>query len=158
RLEPHGIRNCLELRNASGLLIRRLLTVAGHDLWLELNGVRTQPIRQSRSPHKNIARGGSLAGRVKDPRTLYGWLVRNLERLIEELHYHNVRPWTLFVYLNYADADAAGAKIALNLPCDRFDTLLDAAKIGLRRTWRPGRTATHMHVVASNLVRPAGWQ
>ena len=28
--------------------------------------------------------GGSLAGRVKDPWSLYGWLVRNVERLIED--------------------------------------------------------------------------
>jgi len=78
RLEPHGIRTCLDLADASGLLVQKLLTVTGHDLWLELNGVPAQPIRPERSPHKNIARGGSLAGRVSDPATLYGWLVRNV--------------------------------------------------------------------------------
>ena len=33
-----------------------------------------------------------------------------------------------------------------------------AAKLGLRKAWRPSRVATHMHVVASRLVRPSGWQ
>ena len=158
RLEPFGIRTCLDLADASGLLVQQLLTVAGHDLWLELNGVPAQPIRTERTPHKNIARGGSLAGRVSDPVTLYGWLVRNVERLIEELHYHIVRPRLLSVYLAYQDADSAGGAVHLNVPSDRFDVLLDAAKIGLRKAWRPSCIATHMHVVASRLVRPSGWQ
>jgi DNA polymerase V len=158
RLQPHGIRTCLDLADASGLLIQQLLTVTGHDLWLELNGVPAQSIRTERSPHKNIARGGSLAGRVSNVLTLYGWLVRNVERLIEELHYHVVRPRTLTVYIHYQDADSAGGKVHLNVPSDRFDVLLDAAKIGLRKCWRPGREATHMHLIASRLVRPAGWQ
>jgi len=132
--------------------------VTGHDLWLELNGVPASPIRPARSPHKMIARGGSLAGRVHDPHTLYGWLVRNVERLIEELHYHEVRPRTLSIYINYCDADPGGAEVGLTIPSDRFDTLLDAAKVGLRKAWRRGRTATHMHVVAAHLVRPPGWQ
>ncbi|HEY2909671.1 MAG TPA: nucleotidyltransferase [Gemmataceae bacterium] len=158
RLAPHGIRTCLELANASGLLIRKLLTVSGHDLWLELNGVRAQPIRTERSPHKNLARGGSLAGRVRDPHALYGWLVRNVERLIEELHFHQVRPRILTVYMNYQNAEPGGCSVNLCIPSDRFDVLLDAAKVGLRRSWRPGCDATHMHVVASRLVRPQAWQ
>lgn len=157
RLAPHGIRTCLELADASGLLIQKLLTVAGHDLWLELNGVPAQPIRTERTPHKNIARGGSLAGRVSDPVTLYGWLVRNVERLIEELHFHGVRPRVLSLWLAYQDAEAAGTSVNLCVPSDRFDVLLDAAKLALRQSWRPGRTATHMHIVASRLVRPPAW-
>jgi DNA polymerase V len=158
RLEPHGIRTCLDLANASGLLVRKLLTVTGHDLWLELNGVQATPIRPTRSPHKMIARGGSLAGRVHDPFTIYGWLVRNVERLIEELHYHEVRPKALTVYVNYHDADSAGRTVYLNVPSDRFDELLEAAKLGLRWSWREGKTATHMHVVASGLTRRGAWQ
>jgi DNA polymerase V len=157
RLEPFGIRTCLDLRNASGLLIRQLLTVTGHDLWLELNGVRAQPIRPQRSPHKNIARGGSLAGRVSDPLQLYGWLVRNVERLVEEMHYHVVRPRLLSVFLAYQDGQAGLGQVSLSVPTDRFDVLLDAAKIAMRTAYKPRIDATHMHVVASRLVRPPGW-
>lgn len=158
RLEPFGIRTCLDLANASGLLIQQLLTVVGHDLWLELNGVPAQPIRPERSPHKNIARGGSLAGRVSDPLKLYGWLVRNVERLIEELQYHVVRPRLIAVWVNYHEGGAGAGQVRLPVPADRFDVLLDAAKIALRSAWRPGGVATHLHVIASRLVRPPGWQ
>jgi DNA polymerase V len=157
KLEPHGIRTCLDLRSASGLLVRHLLTVTGHDLWRELNGFRVTPIRTARTPHKMLARGGSLAGKVSDARTLYGWLVRNLERLIEELQFHEVRTSVLTVAVSYSDADSAGSSIPLCVPSDRFDVLVDAARVGLRRAWRPGRAATHMHVIASGLRR-GPWQ
>jgi DNA polymerase V len=157
RLEPHGIKTCLDLRNASGLLIKSLLTVSGHDLWLELNGRRAVSIPTSRPRQKMLARGGSLAGRVDDPNTLYGWLVRNLERLIEELLYHEVRPSALTVTLAYHEAEPTVATLRLPVPTDRFDQLLDAARIGLKRCWRPYQIATHMHLVASDLRR-APWQ
>lgn len=157
KLEPYGIRTCLDFANASELLIRRVLTVVGHDLWRELNGIPANPIRPERTRHKTISRGGSLAGRVADAHTLYGWLVRNVERLIEELHYHRVRPAELTVYVSYFDDDSAGSTIRLGVPTDRFDWLLDAAKAGLRACWRPGAVATHMHLIATKLVSPGGW-
>jgi DNA polymerase V len=157
RLEPYGIKTCLDLRNASGLLVKDLLTITGHDLWRELNGFRVTPIRPNRPRQRLIARGGSLAGKVGDPNKLYGWLVRNLERLIEELHYHEVRPATLTVWIAYHEADAGAGCVRLGVPSDRFDVLLDAARIGLRRAYRPGKIATHMHVIASDLRR-GPWQ
>jgi DNA polymerase V len=153
KLEPHGIKTCLDLRNASGLLVRRLLTVTGHDLWRELNGQRVTPIRTSRTPHRMLARGGSLAGRVKDAPTLYGWLVRNVERLVEELEFHEVKASALTVHVSYFDDPSAGHTSHLCVPTDRFDLLLNAAKVGLREAWRRGRVATHMHVIASGLRR-----
>jgi DNA polymerase V len=153
RLEPHGIQTCLDLRKANGLLVKSLLTISGHDLWRALNGFPAQTIRTSRTPHKMIARGGSLAGRVDSPHTLYGWLVRNLERLIEELQFHEVRPSILSVAIAYHDADPTASSINLPIPSERFDLLLEAARMGLKRCWRPRCIATHMHIIASDLRR-----
>src|SRR5204862_5275591 len=60
RLEPYGIKTCLDLTDARGPLVKQLLTVVGHELWQELNGVPCTPIRPERTPHKMISRGGSL--------------------------------------------------------------------------------------------------
>lgn len=158
RLEPFGIRTCLDLRDANGGTVKRLLTAAGHDLWLELNGHRVTPIRPNRPRHQFISRGGSLAGRVGDPLSLYGWLVRNVERLVEELQFHQVRPAVLTVAVNYFDAAPGSGVVHLDVPCDRFLTLLDAAKVGLRRAWRAGSPATHLHLIAGSLKRPGAWQ
>jgi DNA polymerase V len=157
KLEPYGIKTCLDLRQASGLLIRQLLTVTGHDIWRELNGYRVTPIRTTRTPHKMLGRGGSLAGRVNDPFTLYGWLVRNVERLVEELEFHEVRASSLSVYVGYFEDHSAGGVAHLAVPTDRFDVLLDAAKRCLKQAWRQGKIATHMHLLASGLRR-GPWQ
>ena len=89
RLAPYGIRTCLDLANADGKLVNKLLTKTGYEIWLELNGTRVTPIRPERPPHQTLARGGSLMGNVEDPVVLWAWAVRHTERLIEELDYHN---------------------------------------------------------------------
>jgi DNA polymerase V len=62
------------------------------------------------------------------------------------------------VQISYFEDDSAGGTVPLNVPSDRFDVLLEAAKIGLRYAWRQNRSATHMHLIATELVRPGAWQ
>ena len=158
RLAPYGIRTCLDLAQAAGKLVKRLLTWTGFEIWLELNGTPVTPIRPSRPLHKALARGGSLGGPVDDPLRLWGWAVRNVERLIEELQYHNCRAAALTVHVAYKDGTAAAGDGPLEIPTDRFDLLLDATRVALRAAYLPGRTATHMHVIATNLRRGRGEQ
>lgn len=66
--------------------------------------------------------------------------------------------------------DSLGVQVAWNggestggickLPCasDRFDELLDAARVALRRAYVPNGTATHLHVIAPELRRARGHQ
>ena len=77
---------------------------------------------------------------------------------MEELEFHVVRAGTLSVHVQHKDGDggrrAEGAAVA-----DR--PLRPAAGGGqrcFRRAWRPGRPATYMHVIASDLRRPGGFQ
>jgi hypothetical protein len=63
-------------------------------------------------------------GDVSDPTVLWAWCVRHVERLIEELRYHNVRTSALAVEVAYKDADSAGGVAHLGCPSDRFDALL----------------------------------
>ncbi|HEY1189421.1 MAG TPA: nucleotidyltransferase, partial [Gemmata sp.] len=101
RLAPYGIRTCLDLADADGRLINKLLTKTGYELWLELNGQPVSPIRTERPPHKVLARGGSLMGNVSDPTLLWAWTVRHIERLIEELQFHGVRTCALGVQVTW---------------------------------------------------------
>ena len=90
RLEPYGIRTCLDFARADRKLVRSLVTLDGEALWWELNGEPVRPIHTERPPHKMLSRGGSLGGATADPAKVHAWLVRNLERLIEELDFHGV--------------------------------------------------------------------
>ncbi len=158
RLAPYGIRTCLDLANADGKLVKQLLTKTGHEIWLELNGTRVTSIRPERPPHQTLARGGSLMGNVEDPVVLWAWAVRHTERLIEELDYHNVLAGKLSALVQYKDGTGLSGDATPEVPTARFDLLLDAVRVALRRAYQPGRVATHMHLVASGLRRGRGQQ
>jgi DNA polymerase V len=78
--------------------------------------------------------------------------VRNLERLIEELHYHRLMPGRLVLWVGYRDGTAGEAQTHLAIPTDRFDLLLEALRPCLRQAWRPGCMASRMHLIADDLA------
>lgn len=158
RLAPYGIRTCLDLADADGRLVKQLLTKTGHEIWLELNGQPVTPIRPERPPHKVVSRGGSLMGDVADPTVLWAWCVRHVERLIEELAYHNVRTTNLAVEVAWKTGDSTAGAASIPVPTNKFDELCDAARLALRRAYVPRGTATHMHVLATELRRGQGYQ
>jgi nucleotidyltransferase/DNA polymerase involved in DNA repair len=160
RLQPWGIRTCLDLARADRRLVRALLTAAGEALWWELNGEAVLPIHPARPLHKALSRGGSFGETTADPVILYAWLVRNLERLIEELEYHAVLAGRLTVWVAYKNGQVGVGQTTLAVPSDRFDVLLDAARPCLRRAWVPRVAAARMHLIAERLMsrtpRPLG--
>jgi DNA polymerase V len=152
RLSPWGILTCLDLAQADRRLVRSLLTAAGETLWWELNGEAVQPIQIRRPAHKALSRGGSFGESTAEPVILYAWLVRNLERLIEELEYHGVAAGRITVWVVYKNGQSGVGQTNLPVPSDRFDVLLDAARPCLRRAWIPRALATHMHLIAEELT------
>ena len=152
QLEPWGIRTCLDLAGADRRLIRGLLTAAGEALWWELRGEPVLPIHPERPPHKALSRGGSFGEPTADPLVIYAWLVRNLERLIEELDYHGVRAGHLTVWVDYRNGEAHEGRAALTAPTARFDLLLDTARSCLRRAWVPRVAAERMQLIARRLA------
>jgi nucleotidyltransferase/DNA polymerase involved in DNA repair len=151
RLLPWGIRTCLDLARADRRLVRSLLTASGEALWWELNGDPVQPCNCQRPSHKALSRGGSFGGSTDDPSVLFAWLVRNLERLIEELEYHSVAAGRLTVWVAYKNGQVGCGQTNLPVPSDRFDVLLDVARPCLRTAFLPRQFAVRMHVIAENL-------
>jgi nucleotidyltransferase/DNA polymerase involved in DNA repair len=153
RLAPWGIRTCLDLAEADRRLVRGLLTATGESLWWELNGDPVHAIQPDRPAHKVLSRGGSFGEPATSPMVLYAWLVRNLERLIEELRFHKVCAGRLTVWVSYRSGEAGVGQAAPIVPTDRFDLLLDTARLCLRRAYVPRAAATRMHLIAERLVR-----
>ncbi len=152
RLAVWNIRTCLDLARADRRLVRELLTATGEALWWELNGDPVQAIRPERPLHKALSRGGSLGEASSDPVVLYAWLVRNLERLIEELEFHSVCAGKFTVWMAYKDGQVGVGSTTLEVPTDRFDVLLEAARPCLRRAWVARVAASHMHLIAERLT------
>jgi hypothetical protein len=152
RLAPWNVRTCLDLANADRRLVCGLLTAAGEALWWELNGEPVQPIHPQRPLHKILSRGGSFGEATDQPVVLWAWLVRNLERLIEELEFHAVLAGRLTVWVSYKNGQVGVGQTGLAVPSDRFDVLLDAARPCLRRAWVPRVPAQRMHLIAERLT------
>jgi nucleotidyltransferase/DNA polymerase involved in DNA repair len=153
RLLPWGIRTCLDLARADRRLVRSVLTCSGETLWWELNGEPATPIRPRRPLHKALSRGGSFGEATAEPVVLYAWLVRNIERLIEELDYHETLAGRLSVWVGYKDGRFGLGQTHLVVPTDRFDLLLEAARPCLRKAWIRGALAQRMHLIAEDLHR-----
>jgi DNA polymerase V len=88
----------------------------------------------------------------RNPLELYAWLVRNTERLIEELEYHGVTAGRLHLWLGYKDAPHGVGVASPEVPTDRFDLLLDAGRFALRQAYRLGAAAERMHLIAQPLI------
>jgi nucleotidyltransferase/DNA polymerase involved in DNA repair len=152
RLLPWGIKTCLDMANADRRLIRQVLTASGEALWWELNGDPVLPIRTQRMLHKVLSRGGSFGEPTDIPSVLWAWLVRNLERLIEELVYHSVLAGRIAVWVGYGDGRAGEGCATLRVPTNRFDVLLDTYRPCLRSAWIPRAMASRMHLFAEELT------
>ena len=106
-------------------------------------------------PHKVLSRGGSFGEPTDVPSVLWAWLVRNLERLVEELVYHRVLTGRIAVWVGYRDGRAGEGRATLQVPTNRFDALLETYRPCLRSAWIPRTLASRMHLFAEELTPDA---
>lgn len=153
RLEALGVRTCLDLCRLPRSAVRAALTVTGERIWQELNGTPALALEADKRPNQSVSRGGGFTA-TADPALLYAWLVRHVERLIEELNFHQARAGRLAVWVTYKDGPVGLGEGAPDSPSDEFGPLLDAARAALRQAWRPGEPANRMDIVATHLRGP----
>ena len=154
KLARHGITTCDQFAQAYPPLIRKLLTVTGEQLLLELNGEPCVPISTKRAAHKVVARGGSLGGATNDPAKVTGWVYRNVERLIEALDKLLVSPNKLRLRLEFREGGRLSRRASLPEATADFHRLAQTACSLLELCWPPDLRqlrVEYMHVMAENL-------
>jgi len=149
-----GIENCWQFRQQNRLRIRDLLTIKGEALWYELHGEPVVPITTERPLNKCIARGGSVGQKTADPTRLEGMLVRNVERLIEALHRHQVLTDLLGLSIEFDGYQGWYNRLKLPQATASFHTLVSAAKQLLSRV-QLRYPVSHMHILAERPTRRA---
>jgi nucleotidyltransferase/DNA polymerase involved in DNA repair len=150
KLAAHGIKTCQDLAQADRHLIRRLLTIKGEAIWWELHGEPVQPIVTKRPAHKCISRGGSIGAATDDRQVVIGWIVRNVERLVEELHHYRVVTGRLVLIIEAKTGDIFSSATPLT-PSASFKMLVSAAKLLFERM--PAVVVAAMHLLAEQLSR-----
>jgi nucleotidyltransferase/DNA polymerase involved in DNA repair len=155
RLAEQGIATCAQLADADRAFIRWLLTKRGEDLWWELNGTAVMPILTARPEHKFVSRGGSIGRASRDGSRIHAFVVRNVERLVEALHYYQIVCDQLTLALLFTDAPERSPRASLLGSTSDFEQLCAAALELLPQAWQPPTAAVHyMHVIAGGL-RPS---
>ncbi|WP_437191324.1 DNA polymerase Y family protein [Planctomicrobium sp. SH527] len=152
KLAALGIHTCLDFARADRLMIRDILTITGEALWWELNGDFIKKIVTSRPPHKFIGRGGSIGGASNDDEIIWAWAVRNTERLIETLNYHNVFAGRIHFSLEFQNGGGWGGRMPFSTPTAKFAVILKV----IRHMFRMGRVnhqaVSGMHILADRLT------
>ncbi len=161
KLEQCGITTCDQYAAAYPRLIRKLLTVKGEQLLLELGGVPCFPIATRRTTHKALARGGSLGGATNDPAKVAGWVYRNMERLVEALDHHLMFTEKLTLSLQFREGGGLSKRASLPEATAEFHALAQAGLHLLEFCWP--RSVRHlrveyMHVIANRLQPRSCWQ
>ncbi len=159
RLAPFGINTCLDFIRCDPRFIRQVLTVEGLKFWHELRGDPVLPIQTKRKRFQILTRGGSVGVPTGKADRAWGFVVKNLERLIEELHQHQLKPGKVHFMLEHRTRDyqsiyqSAGTR--LEAPTDRFDVLVDVFGKLFRQCYLPTLLVSRMHLLALELENGA---
>lgn len=131
--------------------IRRLLHKPGEELWHELRGVNIYPIRSQIPARKSISRGGSLWGDHKDKWYIWGFLIRNLERFIQQLIKEETEILGLTLIL--VTSEGLSFKNTQQLPdyTNSYRVILKALKKAFEQTFKPEYSYSYMHIIGSLL-------
>ena len=151
KLARHGITTCDQLAAAYPPAIRKLLTVKGEQLLLELRGEPCYPIGEKREANKALARGGTLGGASRDPAKVFGWAYRNTERLIEALDRHLQWAERLTLSISFREGGGVSRRATLPEATNDFHLLTTAATDLLDRCWPRSLHVAYMHVIADRL-------
>lgn len=128
-------------------------------LWNELRGDPVSRVQTERQRYKILTRGGSIGTATGKPERAWAFVVKNLERLIEELHRHQLKTGRVEFHLEQRSYDYQmyhfGAGSNLEAPTDRFDTLIEVYQQLFRRTYQRHLLVSRMHLLAHRLESAA---
>lgn len=152
KLASLGIVTCLDFAQADRLMIRDQLTITGEALWRELHGEFIKKVVTTRPPHKFIGRGGSIGGASNDDDVIWGWAVRNIERLVEALDHHKVYAGRLHLSLEYQGGGGWAGRVSLSTPTSKFSVVVSVINRLLSEGRSDHQVITGMHLLADRLT------
>ncbi len=151
RLKNQGIFTALDFIRQDRKQIVKLLNKPGECLWYELQGIQITPLKTERPVHKSLSRGGQLWGVQKDPKVIYGFVIRNLERFVEALWHNRLESLHLCLTLIEDSGRACSAEQGFADYGDDYGTFLQAAKTLFIKLYKKDHAYSAVHLYASNL-------
>ncbi len=151
RLIVQGINTAYDYVKTPRHTIEKLLHKPGLEIWYELQGKSLLPIRTERPQRKVISRGGQLWGVQTDPKIIYGFLIRNVERFVESLWHYQMEIKNFITVLITDEGKAYQKEILFPDFTDDYPAIVDALKRGFLGTYRTGKSYSAVHLIATHL-------
>lgn len=159
KLRANGIYNALQFRDANPSFIKKLLTVTGLNMLMELNGI---PAIREEIPatHSTIISSRSLGKKITDIAPLEEAIAFHAARAAEKLRRKKLVAGMVCARIQtayYADDQPQHDEMAMtHLPFPTFDSsdIISAALNGLRRIFRPGFGYAKAMVMLTELSDP----
>lgn len=151
QLIAHGIHNAFDYVQTKRRLIRTMLHKPGEEIWYELQGKSILPIRNERAQRKTLSRGGQLWGVQKDPKIIYGFLIRNLERFVESLWHYQMEIKNFIVVMITDEGRAYQKEDVFSDFTDDYNVLIAALKKGFLANYRASKSYSAVHLISTQL-------
>ena len=151
KLKRDGIHTALDFIQRPREHIKRILNKPGEVLWYELQGKPVNALQTERGIRKSLSRGGQLWGIQKDPKAVYGFLVRNLERFVESLWHLRLESSELTVTLIEENNQSVSAQEQFFEHTDDYFLLLKASRRLFGRLYKKGHRYSAVHLYTSSL-------
>lgn len=147
---PH-LPTILDYINEPQENIRKLLHKPGEQLWYELQGTILFPIQAKRPERKVISRGGSIWGYYKDPSYIWGFLIRNLERFVNQLVKEEIEISEITLLMMTGEGLTLKGRSKLADYTNNFSLLLKALQQAFKQAFRPMYSYGYVHIFGSPL-------
>jgi DNA polymerase V len=157
-LKEKGIKTALDLRDVDTLWARKVMTVVGARIVMELRGVSCLPLEICPRPRKSVSISRSFPVGIEELAELREPVANFTERAAEKLRRDGLAASAITVFIEtsrfieWPEHYANAATIELVYPTDNTRELLQSALEGLRRVFRNGFKYRRAGVLLTGLV------
>lgn len=154
RLRRIGVRTAGEFIRRPREEIRALLNKPGETIWYELQGLPLSPLQTELPLRKTLSRGGQLWGVQNDPKIIYGFLARNMERFIESLWHGNLQARNFVIFMVTEKNEFLRWEERFDDYTDSFQDFQGALHTGFQKLYRKGQGYGAVHLASTQLRAP----
>jgi nucleotidyltransferase/DNA polymerase involved in DNA repair len=154
KLKHEGVFTALEFLHLPRERVSTLLHKPGETLWYELQGLSLNPLHTEPPLRKSLSRGGQLWGVQRDPKIIYGFLMRNLERFVESLWHSALESRHFLLYLVTEKNEFLRAEYTFEDYTDNYQELLRALHTCFKTLYRRGLGYGAVHLASTQLRTP----
>ncbi len=158
RLLRMGVETAYDYTVLPREFVKKTFYKPGEEIWYELRGHSILPINSFLPERKMLSRGGSIWGHHADPKYVWGFLVRNLERLIDVLWKEDLEASCLVLKLRTSCGRYFQTVESFDVHTQLYSDFLKILKKAFLKIFNGNFTYCYVHIVVTDLRNVKGKQ